>query len=95
MEIGDQLLSHPDTALGRIYEYTAQLRRAYGRRSKLCTGADLFLPRPRLSSSPWGELKNKCAAPETRLLHAGAPQHNTIKASIRKSVVRPNVPCAP
>ena len=45
MEIGDQLLSHPDMALGRIYEYTAQLRRAYGRRSKLCTGADLFLPR--------------------------------------------------
>ena len=44
-QIGDQLLSHPDTALGRIYEYTAQLRRAYRRRSKLCTSnADLFLP---------------------------------------------------
>ena len=39
------LFKSPDTALGRIYEHTAQLRRAYRRRSKLCTSnADLFLP---------------------------------------------------
>ena len=62
----DQLLSHPDTALGRIYEYTAQLRRTYGRRSKLCTSnADLFLPCRTLTSpskSPWGELKDQVNA---------------------------------
>jgi hypothetical protein len=66
IKIGDQLLTHPDTALGRIYEYTAKLRRAYRRRSKLCTSnADLFLPRRTLTSpsnSPWGELKEQVNA---------------------------------
>ena len=52
--------------MGRIYEYTAQLRRAYRRRSKLGTSnADLFRPRPTLTSpskSPWGELKDQVNA---------------------------------
>jgi hypothetical protein len=59
-------LSHPDTALGRIYEYTAQLRRAYRRRSKLGTSnADLFRPRRTLTSpsnSASDELKEQVNA---------------------------------
>jgi hypothetical protein len=83
-----------EPTLGRFCEYTAQLRRVCGQRSKLCN-TDLYRPRRTLtspSSSIWGELRHQISEDAQRVKDGLLP-HNTITASITGSrSLRPDVP---